>query len=202
MRKITLLFCLVVLAPAFAVRARAQDSAKPAERGNVSETAKASEAPNHYYHLVFVVQEVGTDGKPTNSRTYSTVVCSGCQEQPGAIRTGNRIPIVTGVLPGTMGDEKLEYQYQYIDVGVNIDMRDVREIGHQLALHLKAEVTSLATETAETANSELAKDPVIRQNQWQASVIIPIGKPTVVFTSDTLDSKGGMQVVVTATPLP
>jgi hypothetical protein len=32
-------------------------------------------------------------------------------------------------------------------------------------------------------------------------VLIPIGKPSVVFTSDSLDNKGSMQLVVTATPL-
>jgi hypothetical protein len=44
--------------------------------------------------------------------------------------------------------------------------------------------------------------PTIRQNRWQAVVLIPIGQPTVVFTSDALDSKGSMQLVVTATRLP
>ena len=34
-----------------------------------------------------------------------------------------------------------------------------------------------------------------------AIVLIPIGKATVVFTSDSLDSKGSMQVVATVTPL-
>jgi len=43
--------------------------------------------------------------------------------------------------------------------------------------------------------------PVVRQNKWQAAVLIPVGKPTVVFTSDALDSKGTMQLVVTATSL-
>jgi hypothetical protein len=47
----------------------------------------------------------------------------------------------------------------------------------------------------------MANDPVIRQSLWQGSVVIPIGKPTVAFSSDTVDSKGGMQLVVTATPL-
>jgi hypothetical protein len=36
---------------------------------------------------------------------------------------------------------------------------------------------------------------------WDAPVLIPIGKPTVVFSSDALESKGGMQLVVTATLL-
>jgi hypothetical protein len=36
---------------------------------------------------------------------------------------------------------------------------------------------------------------------WQASVLIPIGKRTVVFSSDALENKGGMQLSITATRL-
>jgi type II secretory pathway component GspD/PulD (secretin) len=147
-----------------------------------------------------VIQEVGTDGKPFNNRTYTTTVCTDRTEQFGAIRTGKRVPIITGALHGTTGDSKLEFQYQYLDVGVSIDTRDVREVGRQLSFNLKAEISSLA-DTAPSSGSELTKDPVIRQNSWQASVIIPTGKPTVVFSSDALDSKGGMQLLATATLL-
>jgi hypothetical protein len=192
MRKTIILFCLVLLVPALTLRTRAQETDK------APETAKAPEPPAHYYHLEFVIQELGTDGKPTNSRAYSTIVCTNRSEQFGAIRTGARVPIITGGFHGATGDGKPEFQYQYIDVGVNIDTQNVHEIGRQLALHLKAEISSLAQSTP-SPSSELPNDPVIRQNTWQASVVIPIGKPTVVFSADALDSKGGMQVSVTAT---
>jgi len=65
---------------------------------------------------------------------------------------------------------------------------------------LKAEVSSLADPT-HSAASELPNDPVIRQNMWQASVLIPIGKRTVVFSSDALENKGGMQLSITANRL-
>jgi hypothetical protein len=94
----------------------------------------------------------------------------------------------------------LEIQYQYLDVGVSIETRNVHEIGRQLAVQLKAEVSSLA-DSAPSSVSKLPNDPVIRQNMWQASVIIPVGKPTVVFSSDALDSKVSMQLLVSATPL-
>ncbi|MDE3062329.1 MAG: hypothetical protein KGJ51_04650, partial [Acidobacteriota bacterium] len=45
------------------------------------------------------------------------------------------------------------------------------------------------------------QQPIIRQNRWRAPVLVPLGKPTVVFKSDSLDSKGSLQVTVTATPL-
>ena len=43
--------------------------------------------------------------------------------------------------------------------------------------------------------------PVIRQNKWRADLIMPLGKETTIFTSDSLDSTGSIQVLATATAL-
>jgi hypothetical protein len=195
MRKITVLCSLLLLIPALALPAPAQDPPKPPD------AATPPEPPAHYFHLEFVLQEVGADGKPTNTRNYSAIVCTGPNEPFSAIKTGLRVPIITGAFhgPDTPGDSK-EYQFQYVDVGVNIDTEKVHEIGRQLAIHLKAEVSSVA-ESAPSSATGSPNDPVIRQNVWQGSVLIPIGKPTVAFSSDAVDSKGSMQLVVTATPL-
>jgi hypothetical protein len=199
MRKFTIVCCLFLLTPALALRAGAQDTAK------APETPKAPEPPAHYYHLEYVIQELGGDGKPTNSRTYSTIVSTDRTQHFSAIRTGSRVPIVTGALHGPTGEAKeaqLEYQYQYLDVGVSIDAESVREVGNQLAIWLKAEVSSLADAPPPTGSvSGMVNDPVIRQNMWQSQVVIPVGKPTVVFSSDALENKGAMHLVVTATPL-
>ena len=200
MRKFTIVCCLLLFIPAVVLRSRAQETA------NAPEAAKAPEPPTRYYHLEFVVQELGSDGKPTNSRTYSTVVGTDRhgREQISAIRTGSRVPIITGALRSPTdapNQSKLEYQYQYIDIGVNIDAENVHEVGQQVAIYLKAEISSLAAESAPSTASGLINDPVIRQNSWQASVLIPIGKPTVVFSSDALENKGAMHIVVTAAPL-
>ncbi len=198
MRKATILCCFLLFVPTLAMRARAQDAPKPPE------AAKAPEPPAHYYHFEYAVQEVGSDGKPTNSRTYSMVVSTERNER-FSVRTGSRVPIITSALHGAKGDGEPEIQYQYLDVGVNIDARDIHEIGSQLAFHLDAEVSGLADDGASAgsaaSNSGLANGPVIRQNSWRASVVIPVGKPTVVFTSDALENKSGMQLVMTATPV-
>lgn len=188
MRKTIFISCLL-LAVAFASPSTAQDEAKPAD------AAKTAETP-HYYHLEFVVQELGTDHKPTNSRTYTTTVSTD-PHGSASIRTGSRIPIVTGSFAS--GPEKsalVNTQFQYQDVGVKIDAQRAHDFGRQLSLDLTADITSVA----ENEDARL-HEPIIRQNKWQAVVLIPVGKPTVVFTSDTLDSKGSMQLVVTATPV-
>jgi hypothetical protein len=190
MRKLAL-FCFLLtfaLLPVHTVNA--QDAAK------TPEAPKAAEPPVHYYHLDFVIMEVGADGKPVNSRAYSTTVTTEPHTNSD-IRTGSRIPIVTGGHADNSPDKRLEMQYQYLDVGVNIGVRNAREAGRDLAFDLKAEVSSLAA----TPSPSGAADPVIRQNLWQTAVLIPVGKSTVVFKSDALESKGGMQVSVTATPL-
>jgi hypothetical protein len=190
MRKSILTCCLLLTAAAFVPRAFSQDAAKPVE------TPKAADPPAHYYHLEIVVQELGADGKATNSRSYTTTVSTDSREAQSSIRVGSRVPVLTGSF-STGGDNKgVSTQFQYIDVGVNIDARRTREIGRQLSIDLTADVSSVAS-----APDPALHQPVVRQNKWQAVVLIAVGKPTVVFTSDSLDSKGSMQLVVTATPL-
>lgn len=189
MRRVMFATCLLLLGFAFGPRSVAQDEPKPAE------AAKAAEAPPRYYHLEFVVQELGKDGKPTNSRTYTTTVNTDSRGS-ASIRTDSRIPFVTGSYStGPQDSSHMNTQYQYQDVGVNIDAQRAHEIGRQLSLELTANITSVAEDDPRV------HEPIIRQNKWQAVVLIPIGKPTVVFTSDALDSKGSMQLAVTATPV-
>jgi hypothetical protein len=189
MRKFTVVCSLLFITLSLGHKALAQD---------VSNRLEASKAPAHYYHIDFVFQELGADGKPFNSRSYSCTVSTDPRGDSGSVRTGSRVPIITDAKPGTPGSDRPLIQYQYIDVGVNISASGAHEVGDQLAMNVSAAENSLAPPAP--GQGELT-DPVIRQNLWDAVVLIPIGKPTVVFTSDSLENKGGMQVVVTATPL-
>lgn len=186
MRQTIFVSCFLLAALTWSSQSQAQNEPKPPE------STRAAELPAHYYHLELVVQELGKDGKPTNSRTYTTTVSTDLRET-ASIRTESRIPIITGAY-GSGPENNVQYQYQ--DVGVKIDAQRVHEIGHQLSLDLTADITSVA----ENSDSRLHA-PIIRQNKWQAIVLMPVGKPAVVFTADALDSKGSMQLVVTATPI-
>jgi hypothetical protein len=188
MRKMIVVSSFLFFAFVFALQSVAQDAPK------ASEPSQASETPAHYYHLELVVQELSKDGKPTNSRTYTTTVGTRNRES-ASIRTNSKIPIVTSS-SAAPGSALMNTQFQYQDVGVNIDVQPAHEIGRQLSFDLKADITSVA----ENLDARL-HEPIIRQNKWQSVVLIPVGKPTVVFTSDALDSKGSMQLVVTATPI-
>ena len=140
-----------------------------------------TKAPDKFYKLEFVVKEVA-GGKVLNSRTYSTMVSGPGKEE---IRAGSKIPFATS--PNTI---------QQIDVGVNVDVFNIRELQDRLAFTVVAEVSSLA----ETVGDSMR--PTIRQNRWSCSVVVPLKKATQIFSSDNLDAKSQMQVEVTATPIP
>ena len=188
MRRIVLI-STVLLAFALAPTSRAQDKAK------TEEAPSSSEAPPHFYHLVFVVQELGADHKPVNSRTYTTTVSTD-RHFTGSIRTGSRVPIATGAVSSGDAKASVSTQFQYVDVGINFDLAHVVEIGRQLSLDLSADVSGVA----ETLDPNVHQ-PVIRQNKWRAPLLIQLGKETTIFTSDSLDSTGSMQVLATATPM-
>jgi hypothetical protein len=139
--------------------------------------------PPKFYKLDFVVKEV--DGtKVLNARTYSTEVSTG--QPPGQIRTGSKVPVATG-----------SSSFTYIDVGVSIDCRSVKEASGDLSLRVDADVSSVAQESPTPGGLP----PVVRQNKWASDVTVPLKKPTVVFSSDDLTTKHQMQLELTATPI-
>jgi hypothetical protein len=103
------------------------------------------------------------------------------------VRAGTKIPI-------RVNDKD---NIQYLDVGVNIDCNNARETAQGLSLQITVELSSLAN----PSGSNEASTPIVRQNKWQSMTLVPIGKPTVVFSSDNLENKGRMQVEATATPV-
>jgi hypothetical protein len=137
--------------------------------------------PAKFYKLEFVVKEVaGT--KVLNSRTYSTMVSTRGANQ---IRAGSKVPFAISPNETTQ-----------IDLGVNIDVNGVKEIQDRLAFQIMAEESSIAEGSTDQ------KRPTIRQNRWSSNVIVPLKKPTLLFSSENVDAKTQMEVEVTATLVP
>jgi hypothetical protein len=134
-----------------------------------SETAKPPAEQPKYFHLDFVVKEL-EGGKVIGARHYSTTTATG--DHSCTIRSGNKVPVQSG-------GSGSEGQFTYIDVGVNIDCRSAKEIEGSLALSVTAEISSAAT----------VGQPLIRQTKWSSNVIVPIGKPTVIFSSDDVTAR-------------
>jgi hypothetical protein len=182
MRKIAILCLMLSAAP---IPVPTLSAALPLS----AQEAKAAAPEVHYYHLEFVVKELGEDGKVVNTRTYRSDISTAPGTPPSSVRTGTRIPIHVS---SKGGDDQL----QYIDIGVNIDCIRAHETPEGLAMEITAEISSMATPGAAAPTT-----PIIRQNKWMSSTVLPAGKPTIVFSSDNLENKGRMQVEVTATPI-
>jgi hypothetical protein len=144
-----------------------------------SQADKPIDQPS-YYHLDFAVKEL-EGGKTINARSYSMEISTN-SHMSSSIRTGSRVPV-----PGKDG------AVNYIEMGINIDCRMAREVGNQLALEISADISNVAEPSS--------NPPVIRNTKWGSTTIIPIRKPTTVFSSDDPASKRQMQLEVTATPI-
>lgn len=145
--------------------------------------AEDAPPPTKFYKLDFVIKEV-EGSKVLNARTYSAVVSTERGADSCSIRTGSKVPYFTGK------------ENTYLDVGVGIDCRSVKEAPGGLNLRIDADVSSVVQESTTTANL-----PFVRQNKWASNVTVPIKKPTLIFSSDDLTSKHQMQVELTAMPI-
>lgn len=193
MHKITIVSVLLLATAGYGHRVIAQD-----QPNNQPPGARESAPPEHFYHLDFVVEDLNAEGKVVNSRSYSTVVSTNAHGRTMSIRSGSKVPFLTGSYSGG-GDGKdasapVNIQYQYEDVGADFDIREVHEISGQLAF----DVTAVLSSVAATLDPHL-HEPVIRQDKWEAFTLIPIGKQSAVCSSDSVDTKGNTRVLVTAT---
>lgn len=135
--------------------------------------------------LDFVLKEV--DGsKVLNSREYSVVVELEPTFGPQhiSIRAGNKLRIP---------------EVGNIEVGVSIDSRSPREVPNGLAVSLSASVSDFVPASGTNGASSV---PAVRQMQWSSDVVVPLRKPTIIFSSDDPTSKHKMQLELTATPIP
>jgi hypothetical protein len=141
-----------------------------------------------FYKLEFVVKEVEA-GKVLNARAYSTTASADSKDSGStSIRASSRVPYQTAT-----GDSK---SVQYLDIGVNIDCRAIKEVERGLSLYVTANISSVPSDPAAPAAA-----PTVRQNTWSSLAIVPLKKPTLIFSSDDPMSKRQMQLELTVTPI-
>lgn len=152
----------------------------------------APAAEPEYFHLDFVVKEV-EHGKVVNSRNYSTIMLAGGKDR-ASIRTSTKMPIPTGPPTGFPDTRQL----QYVNAGVDIDCTSIQRQRDRLTMYVTADVSTVVPAQDEKGTP---KSPQIRQNRWNSFVIVPVGKPTMLFSSDDLASTRTLQIEVTAIPV-
>ncbi len=138
------------------------------------------------YRLEYTITEM--DGaKKLSSRSYSLQAEEG---KPASMRVGTRVPVATG----GMGDA---VQYQYIDVGVNLDVTASTMEAATIRLKTNVEITSvIAPPTGPGASRQ--PQPTVRQTKDQLTTVIPLDKPVILTTQDDPSYTTSMQVQVIA----
>lgn len=179
----------------------AQDSAATDQKGaGASAHEGATQNDEHYYKLLFRVVTTGGDGSSSTSRAYSQVISAdhaGRNGRPSEIRTGDKIPVVTG----SSGADNVNTQFQYLDIGTEIDIANATDNGGELQAFVTAKVSSVAVAKLAEQDPALGHQPVIRECKWDSKVSVQIGKPTVIFSSDNPSDKGKTELELTATPI-
>lgn len=147
----------------------------------LAQEAKPERPAPKFYKLDFVVKEV--DGKRVvNSRNYSIVAAT---DTSSSIRAKEQVRVQMG---GTANVT------QTVDVGTDIDTREIQQIQNDLGLAVTANVASPVSD----AQPESA---ITRRFSWNSYVLIPLRKPTTIFSSDVTTGKTQMQLELTATPI-
>lgn len=143
--------------------------------------------PARFFKLDFVLKEV-EGARILSAHTFTMDVSTDASAPPSAIRSGAKVPIA-------INSGSPNAQFNYLDVGVNIECRNVKEATGGLSLNVSAEVSSVPPDAAGPAQ------PVVHQNRFSSAVSLPLQKSTVLFASDDLATKHQMRLELTATPI-
>ncbi|HWC19404.1 MAG TPA: hypothetical protein VG498_20495 [Terriglobales bacterium] len=173
--KFTAYICLTVVCASVALCAQ---EAKPRSQ---------SEA----YKVEYVFSE-WQDNKKINARTYTLLVRP---MDKASLRLGSRVPIAVGIFaPGNTKENAIPTQFQYLDVGMNIDCV-VEPLDSDVILSTTVEVNRLAPEQAKEVH------PIVRQTKIQVRDLVPVGKPTVLSNADEVDGTGRFQIEAAVTKI-
>jgi general secretion pathway protein D len=114
--------------------------------------------------------------------------------QKATLKIGDRVPVATGSFqPGIGGvgiNPLVNTQFQYIDVGVNIDVQPTVHAGHEVTLKLTMEVSSVSSHVSIGGIDQ----PVIGQRRVEHTIRLKDGEPSLMggmLEEDTLKSVSG-----------
>jgi hypothetical protein len=139
--------------------------------------------PMEVYRVEFTITEL-VDGKKINTRTYSLVAQQGMLNK---LRIGGRMPMAISDRP-----PNLPAQYQYLDVGVNIDCT-VREREGLVLLSSVIDVSSVSPQRDEQTHL-----PVVRQVRSEVRTVLSPGRPTVISGMDDPTTRARFEFEVMA----
>ena len=174
------------LAGLLALQCPAQKNGSTPDKAPSEQTADA--APKKFYQLNFMMRELENE-RIINSRQYSIILRGGAER--GSIRSDQTVPYLSR--------SGANAEWQQINVGVNIDCRKLEELDGQISLNISADISSVIENHGEAGPPSAL--PIVRHNRWESTVLMPVKKPTILFSSDDPASKRKMQLQLTVTPI-
>jgi len=131
------------------------------------------------YRLEFNIHD-GADSAAKAGRRYSqTIEMNG----KGVFRVGSKVPYATGAMQAgaSAGASAVATQYNYADIGVNIDSR-LREAGEKILVLADLDLSTIAQRDKTSAGTPLT--PTISSLRVTVSAALTPGKPALVASID------------------
>jgi hypothetical protein len=193
MKRISGVLCVLLLCGMAQAQSGAVKSAACNDGSTLANCGKpAANDPAGYFNLNFVVKEM-EDGKVVSSREAHTMSAfTPGRQTNGDIKTGDRVPIVTGIYEEQKSGR--QSQVTYIDLGININFSIKSWAGGKLLINTNGTISS-----GSTAGLDSVPDPVIHSLNWSGDAIVSMGKPVVLLSADDATSKRTFVVELTTT---
>lgn len=184
-------FLILTMLFVAATLVQAQDTAKAPDTGPQVQ-------PEQYqpYQLTLTLK-ITDHGKLTTDQTFTLAVTNrtvhGSDFDRPSMRDGDRVPITT---------EKtgLNTQFQYVDLGTNIDIQNLLKLGSLLGMTLRIESSTIVP-PAEAPHTGVPDQPILRTLKYSLVPIVPLGKLTTIYSSGDGVNSQKVEIQLLANPL-
>jgi hypothetical protein len=144
--------------------------------------AQEKNAPIAVYKVEYRIRD-GSDVASKNGRRYTMLLDTTGR---GTFKVGERVPVATGSFqPGTGGvgiNPLVNTQFNYLDIGVNIDT-NVKEQDGKVSLFSSMDISTIV-EHKQQAGSTVLSNPTVAQIRIVVNTQVTPGKPTMVASID------------------
>jgi hypothetical protein len=129
------------------------------------------------YRVEFNIHD-GSDAAARTGRRYTIMIEA---NDKGIFRVGQKVPYATGSFqPGVSGVTPLT-QFNYAEIGVNIDCR-INEVNGKVRVKATLDLSTVVQQDKNTA--PMPPNPIIGQLRIEVNALVNPGKPTMVASVD------------------
>jgi type II secretory pathway component GspD/PulD (secretin) len=164
----------------------------PEEMSRIEALIQTLDHPRKTYRLTYTITELDA-GKTIGTEHLSMVLVAG---QHTTLKQGDKIPVATGSFSSENPSAGSQTQFQYLDVGMNIDAT-ITEYGTGVFLKSKVEQSSLGQPSTIAGIQE----PVVRQTVVEGTAVLTPAKPVMLGTVDVPNSTHHFDIAVVMDPI-